>query len=65
MLVGIVIPRPLAAALEAIFQGISQTINETNYTADRRSFWSMLQVYTYDEVRDDLRACKHIHVLEV
>ncbi|KAH0591829.1 hypothetical protein MHUMG1_10439 [Metarhizium humberi] len=56
MLVGIVLPRPLAASLEAIFQGISQTINETNYTADRRSFWSMLQVYTYDEVRDDLRA---------
>lgn len=64
MLEGILLPRPLAAALEAIFKGISDTINETSYTADGRTFWSMLQVYTYDPVRDDLRACKYTHILE-
>lgn len=58
MLAGIVLPRPLAASLEAIFQGISQTIKETSFTSEKRAFWSILQVYTYDEVRDDLRACK-------
>ncbi|PHH92897.1 hypothetical protein CDD83_3728 [Cordyceps sp. RAO-2017] len=56
MLAGIVVPRPLAASLEAIFKGIGDTISETNYTAERRTFWSLLQVYTYDEVRKDLRA---------
>lgn len=58
MLVGLVIPRPLVAALEAIFKGIGDTIEESNFTGDRRTFWNMLQVYTYDEVQDDLRACK-------
>ncbi|GJN76051.1 hypothetical protein PLICBS_010162 [Purpureocillium lilacinum] len=28
---------------------------ETNYTAGGRSFWTLLQIYTYDEIRDDLR----------
>ncbi|PHH60333.1 hypothetical protein CDD82_2314 [Ophiocordyceps australis] len=56
MLAGLVMPRPIAAALEALFQGVSDTIQKTEYAADRHSFWSMMQVYTYDEVRDDLRA---------
>ncbi|OAA58320.1 hypothetical protein ISF_06859 [Cordyceps fumosorosea ARSEF 2679] len=55
MLAGIVLPRPLAASSEAILGAISQSIQKTNFTSERRAFWSLLQVYTYDEVRDDLR----------
>ncbi|PHH63986.1 hypothetical protein CDD81_5091 [Ophiocordyceps australis] len=62
MLAGLVLPRPIAAGLEAIFQGVGDTIQKTEETGDRRSFWSMLQVYTYDEVRDDLRASlRNVH----
>ncbi|PFH60077.1 hypothetical protein XA68_11495 [Ophiocordyceps unilateralis] len=56
MLVGIVLPRPIMAALEDIFKGIANTINETTVSSEKRTFWSMLQVYTYDRVRDDVRA---------
>lgn len=59
MLVGIVIPRPLVATLEAIFKGIGDTIEQSSFTGDHRTFWNMLQVYTYDEVQDDLRGCKY------
>lgn len=58
ILAGIVLPRPLVSSLEAIFKGIGDTIQKSRFTGDRRSFWNMLQVYTYDPVRDDLRGCK-------
>ncbi|GAB0133125.1 mitochondrial chaperone DnaJ homeolog p [Epichloe bromicola] len=56
MLEGMVIPRPLAATIEKIFKSVGDTINETEYTRDGHNFWSMLQVYTYDKNRDELRA---------
>jgi len=56
VLAGIVLPRPLAASLEAIFKGIGDTISETTYSPNGRSFWNMIQVYTFDEVRQNLSA---------
>lgn len=64
MLTGLVLPRPLSASLEDIFQSISGIINETKYTPDAQSFWAVSQVYTYDEVRDDIRACKYSTFLD-
>jgi hypothetical protein len=56
ILVGILLPRPIAASLEAIFQSIGETITGTRTTGTNRTFWNICQVYTYDEVRDDIRA---------
>ncbi|KAF4582744.1 hypothetical protein GQ602_005888 [Ophiocordyceps camponoti-floridani] len=56
MLTGIVIPRPLQKAIEDIFKSIADTIESTTVDKDKRTFWTMLQIYTYDSVRDDLRA---------
>lgn len=61
MLVGITLPRPIAGSLESIFQGISKTISEIRETSNDRTFLGVLQAFTYDEARDDLRACKCIH----
>lgn len=54
MLTGILLPRPVADSLEEIFKSLGDTIRETKVTQQTRSFWSILQVYTYDRVRDDL-----------
>ncbi|OAA33981.1 hypothetical protein BBO_09372 [Beauveria brongniartii RCEF 3172] len=55
-LAGIVLPRPIAASLEAIFLSIGETIQNTRDTSTNRTFLGLLQVFTYDEVRDDIRA---------
>ncbi|PHH77655.1 hypothetical protein CDD80_385 [Ophiocordyceps camponoti-rufipedis] len=56
MLTGIVIPRPLQKAIEDIFKSIADAITSTTVEKDKRTFWTMLQIYTYDSIRDDLRA---------
>ncbi|KAI9928712.1 hypothetical protein ASPWEDRAFT_127582 [Aspergillus wentii DTO 134E9] len=54
MLAGIIVPGPIESSLEAIFKGITDTILKTEVTTDKRSFWSLVQVFTYDAVQDKL-----------
>ncbi|KAM3497329.1 hypothetical protein MY10362_009317 [Beauveria mimosiformis] len=56
---GILFPRPIAASLEAIIQSIGETIRNTRDTSTNRTFLGLLQVFTYDEIRDDLRFCEY------
>ncbi|KAF1734318.1 hypothetical protein CRV24_005855 [Beauveria bassiana] len=54
-LMGILLPRPVTASVEAIFQSIGETIKSTKNTSENTLFLGILQVFTYDEIRDDLR----------
>lgn len=53
---GLIVPPQLHAELEKIFKAISDTIVQTQKTSEGRVFWSLIQVFTYDEMRDDVRA---------
>ncbi|EEP81172.1 predicted protein [Uncinocarpus reesii 1704] len=55
VLAGLIVPTSLTQQLEAIFKGISDTVMKTQHTAEKRAVWSLIQVYTYDEMRDDVR----------
>ncbi|KAF7861495.1 hypothetical protein EAF04_008058 [Stromatinia cepivora] len=56
ILTGLIVPTQLHTELEKIFKGISDTIAQTQNTSEGRVFWSLIQVFTYDEMRDDVRA---------
>ncbi|KNG83017.1 hypothetical protein ANOM_009586 [Aspergillus nomiae NRRL 13137] len=55
MLIGISHVGLLSPPLEDIIKGVADTISKTEFTPKQQSFWGMLQVLEYDEMRDDLR----------
>ncbi|KAB8254411.1 hypothetical protein BDV32DRAFT_142898 [Aspergillus pseudonomiae] len=55
MLKGISRVGSLSPPLERIVKGVADTISGTEFTPKQQSFWCMLQVLEYDEMRDELR----------
>ncbi|TGO55927.1 hypothetical protein BOTNAR_0234g00180 [Botryotinia narcissicola] len=52
----LVVPTHQRTELESIFKPISYAVAQTQNTSESLVFWSLIQVFTYNEIRDDIQA---------
>ncbi|OJD09925.1 hypothetical protein ACJ73_10014 [Blastomyces percursus] len=56
ILTGLIVPTSLNKQLEDILSALSETVAKTEKTSEDRAVLSLIHVFTYDEMKDDIRA---------